>query len=120
MRGDGLKLCRGRFGLDIRNNVFSKRVVLHCTAAQRLLGSLSLGVFQNCGDVALRDMVSRHSGVGLDWGSQRSLTTLVMGCHIVVQDVQLSYIHCYGESSLNLLTNEGRKPFHLAEFPILT
>jgi len=43
-----------------------------------------------------------------------------MGCHIVVQDVQLSYIHCYGESSLNLLTNEGRKPFHLAEFPILT
>lgn len=67
----------------------------------------SLEVLQKSRDVVLRDMVSRHSGVGLDWGSQRSLITLVMGCHIVVQDVQLSYIHCYGDSSLKLLTNEG-------------
>ena len=65
MRGNGLKLRQRWFRLDIRNNVFSKRVVLHCTAAQRLLGSLSLGVFQNCGDVALRDMVSGQGGVGL-------------------------------------------------------
>ena len=36
-------------------------------AAQMVVGSLSLGVFQCCGDVALRDVGSGHGGV--DWGS---------------------------------------------------
>jgi len=32
-----------------------------------------LEVFKECGDVALRDMVSRHGGMG--WGSWRSFPT---------------------------------------------
>ena len=38
-------------------------------AAQEVVESPSLEVFKNYGDVALRDMVSRHGGVGqrLDW-----------------------------------------------------
>ena len=39
------------------------RAVLHCTAAQGVGGSPSLGVFQSCGDVALRD-VGSGDGVG--------------------------------------------------------
>lgn len=37
-RGDGLKLCQGTIRLDIRNNFFYKTVVLHCPAAQGVLG----------------------------------------------------------------------------------
>ena len=39
------------------------------TAAQGVVGSPSLEVFQNCGDVALRDVVSGHGGdgLGLNW-----------------------------------------------------
>ena len=32
---------------------------------QKVVGSLSLEVFENCGDVALRDVVSGHGGEGL-------------------------------------------------------
>jgi len=35
MRGDGLKLCQGRFGLGIRNNFFSGSVDSLAQAAQR-------------------------------------------------------------------------------------
>jgi len=34
---------------------------------REVVGSPSLEVFQNCGDVALKDTVSGHGGVGLDW-----------------------------------------------------
>jgi len=41
-----------------------------------VVGSLSLEVFKNSGDVALRDMASRHGGVC--WGSQRSFPNLMV------------------------------------------
>ena len=43
---------------------------------REVVGSPSLQVFQNCGDVALRDVGSGHGGVGggWAWGSQRSFT----------------------------------------------
>ena len=35
--------------------------------------SPSLEVFQNCGDVALRNVGSGHGGVGWGWGPWRSI-----------------------------------------------
>ena len=37
------------------------------TAAQGVVGSPSMEVFKNHGDVAPRDVVSGHGGVGWDW-----------------------------------------------------
>ena len=52
--------------LDIsRNGFFSKGVMLHCTAAQGVVWSASLEVFQSCGDVALSDVGGGRSGGGL-------------------------------------------------------
>lgn len=59
------------YRLDIGKNISSERVVMHWNG---LIGeeveSPSLEWFQNCGDVAVRDMVSGHGadGLGLDLG----------------------------------------------------
>jgi len=56
------------------------RAVLHCTAAQGVGGSPSLGVFQSCGDLALRDVGSGHGEMGWcwTWGLWRSFPTVMI------------------------------------------
>ena len=63
----------------IRRNVFSERAEVHWHRLPReVVGSPSLEVLQNRGDVALRDMVTGHGGcgLGLDLGIQEVFSNL--------------------------------------------
>ena len=55
--------------MDIRNNFFSEGAVRQWHRLPReVVQSPSLEVFQNCVDVAMRDVVSGHGGSGLAVG----------------------------------------------------
>ena len=68
-RSNSLKRHQGRLRLDIRKNLFSERAAVHWLRLPReVMESPSLEVFEDRGDMPLKDMVSGHGGGGLGFG----------------------------------------------------
>jgi len=54
---NGLRMCQGRFRLDIRKNFFTERAVkLWNRLPGEVVESPSLEMFKKCVDIALQDM----------------------------------------------------------------
>lgn len=67
-RGSGSKLYQGRFRLAIRKYFFIARILTHVSSLPRaVVKSPSLGVFKQCADLMLKDIVQCLSfSAGLD------------------------------------------------------
>ena len=64
-RGDDLKLCQGHSGWILGKKISLERVMMQRHSCPGRWWGHRLEVFQNHGDVAMRDVVSGHGGGGM-------------------------------------------------------